>query len=107
MARPSATADVFRAIADPTRRAMLDRLSEADLPVMELAESFSMTLPAVSQHLKVLREAGLVAEERQGRQRVYTLIPGPLKEISDWVDHYQKFWNTRLARLGEHLRKHP
>ena len=86
---------------------MLDRLAFEELPVMKLAESFDMSLPAVSQHLKILREAGLVREERQGRQRVYRLVPGPLKEISDWVDHYEKFWTTRLARLSEHLRKNP
>lgn len=107
MARPAVTGDVFRAVADATRRSMLDRLAFEELPVMKLAESFEMSLPAVSQHLKVLREAGLVREERQGRQRVYRLVPGPLKEISDWVDHYEKFWTTRLARLGEHLRNNP
>jgi len=107
MARPAVTGDVFRAVADAPRRSMLDRLAFEELPVMKLAESFEMSLPAVSQHLKVLREAGLVREERQGRQRVYRLVPGPLKEISDWVDHYEKFWTTRLVRLGEHLRKNP
>lgn len=74
---------------------------------MELAESFDMSLPAVSQHLKVLRLAGLVTERRQGRQRVYSLVPGPLKEVSDWVDHYERFWSEKLTRLGEHLKRNP
>lgn len=107
MVRPLASVDVFHAVADSTRRAVLDRLSEQDLPVMELAESFDMSLPAVSQHLKVLRLAGLVTERRQGRQRVYSLVPGPLKEVSDWVDHYERFWSEKLTRLGEHLKRNP
>jgi len=105
VARPSSTNDVFRAVADPTRRELLDRLSEGEESMMKLAESFDISLPAVSQHLKVLREAGLVEERREGRMRVYTLIPGPLREVSDWVGHYEQFWQSRLRRLGEHLRK--
>lgn len=107
MVRQRADQDVFHAVADATRRAVLDRLSEKDLPVMKLAESFDMSLPSVSQHLKVLRMAGLVSERREGRQRVYSLTPGPLKQVADWVEHYDKFWRTRLARLGEHLKKNP
>ena len=105
MARPTSTNDVFRAIADPTRRELLDRLSEGEESMMKLAESFDISLPAVSQHLKVLREAGLVEERREGRMRVYTLVPGRLREVSDWVGHYEQFWQSRLRRLGEHLRK--
>lgn len=74
---------------------------------MEMAETFRMTLPAVSQHLKVLREAGLVSERRQGRQRIYQLEAGPLEEVMDWLTHYERFWTARLARLGEHLQKNP
>ena len=107
MVRPRAAVDVFRAVADPTRRALLDRLRKGDLPVMSLAESFRMSLPAVSQHLKILREAGLVSEHREGRQRVYKLVPGPLREVADWVDHYEQFWKTHLRKLGEHLRRNP
>lgn len=104
MARPSAAADPFRAIADPTRREILDRLASGEAPMMKLAELFELSVPAVSQHLKVLREAGLVQERREGRMRVYTLVPGPLREVSDWVGHYEQFWQTRLRKLGEHLR---
>ena len=107
MVRPLASVDVFHAVADETRRQVLDRLSQRDLPVMKLAESFEMSLPAVSQHLKVLRMAGLVTERREGRQRVYSLNPGPLKEVANWVDHYERFWRTRLTKLGEHLKRNP
>ncbi|HZS48717.1 MAG TPA: metalloregulator ArsR/SmtB family transcription factor [Blastocatellia bacterium] len=99
--------EVFRAVADPTRRALLDQLLKEDMPVMKLAESFDMTLPAVSQHLKMLRSAGLVTERRQGRQRIYQLNPAPLKEVVDWIAHYDQFWRTRLNRLGEHLARNP
>ena len=105
MAKANLSRDVFRAVADPTRREMLDRLAVEDLPVTELAESFRMSLPAVSQHLKVLREAGLVKDRREGRQHVYTLIPGPLKEVSDWADVYERFWKGKLGKLHDHLRK--
>ena len=100
-------ADVFRAVADPTRRGILDRLAEQDLSVMRLAESFDMTLPAVSQHLKLLREAGLVTEHRQGRLRVYSLNPVPLREVAEWIGHYDRFWRVRLKKLGEHLKRNP
>ena len=75
--------------------------------MMNLADSFEISLPAVSQHLKVLREAGLVEERREGRMRVYSLIPGPIREIYDWAGHYEHFWQIRLRKLGEHLRKKP
>lgn len=105
MARPRATEDVFRAVADPTRREILDRLAGGEVNMMRLAELFKISAPAVSQHLKILRDAGLVEERREGRMRVYTLVPGPLQEISDWIGHYEQFWQTRLQKLGEHLRK--
>ncbi|MES1256960.1 MAG: metalloregulator ArsR/SmtB family transcription factor [Acidobacteriota bacterium] len=105
MARPRIASDVFRAVADPTRRELLDLLAGGDLNVMKMAESFQMSLPAISQHLKVLREAGLVRERSEGRMRLYTLVPGPLEEIADWVGEYETFWQTRLGKLGEHLRK--
>jgi DNA-binding transcriptional ArsR family regulator len=103
--RQEATTDVFRAIADPTRRALLDMLRQRELPALQLAEPFSLTQPAISQHLKVLRQAGLVRERREGRQRIYSLQPRPLREISDWVGHYEKFWETKLDALGDHLRR--
>jgi DNA-binding transcriptional ArsR family regulator len=102
------TADVFRAVSDPTRREMLDRLAEEEeQAVMKLAAKFDMSLSAVSQHLKLLREAGLVRERRVGRQRVYRLEATALKEVADWASHFERFWKSKLQSLGEHLRKNP
>jgi DNA-binding transcriptional ArsR family regulator len=98
---------VFRAVADPTRRELLDRLAKGELTVMKLAESFEMTLPAISQHLAVLRNAGLVTERRCGRFKLYTLNPRPLHEIADWVQPYERFWRARLAKLRQHLESNP
>ena len=106
MTRGKSSVNVFRAVADSTRRELLDRLAEGEQPVTRLAARFDMSLPAVSQHLKMLREAGLVAERREGRQRLYRLRATPLKEVADWVSHYDRFWRSKLKALGEHLRKH-
>ena len=73
---------------------------------MSLAEPFDMTLPAVSQQLRVLRRAGLVSEERDGRQRVYRLNPEPLREVRDWMRLYEKFWGRKLKSLGDYLDRH-
>ncbi len=104
MARPE-TADVFRAIADPTRRGLLDLLAQGEAPVAQLASSFEMSLPAVSQHLKVLRDVGLVTEQRFGRERRYRLQPAALKDVAQWVGHFERFWTERLDALGRHLEK--
>ena len=101
-----AHADVFLAIAHPTRRAILDRLRTGDQPVSAVAEPFDMTLPAVSQQLRILRQAGLVTERRMGRQRVYRLNPAPLREVRDWMRDYEQFWTKRLRRLGDYLDSH-
>ena len=95
--------DVFAAIATPTRRAMLAMIATREMPVMELAESFDMTLSAVSQHLSVLRQAGLIVQRKNGRQRIYRLTPEPLKEVSDWLRYYEPFWTEKLGRLGQYL----
>lgn len=95
--------DVFSAIAAPTRRAMLSQLAGRELPVQELAQSFDMSLSAVSQHLSVLRDAGLVSMRQAGRQRIYRLNPEPLKAVADWVQPYERFWADKLAALGEYL----
>jgi DNA-binding transcriptional ArsR family regulator len=101
-----AHSDVFLAIAHPARRAILDRLRLGEQPVLALAEPFDMTLPAVSQQLRILRHAGLVSERRVGRQRVYRLNHEPLREIRDWMRHYEKFWTRKLDRLGHYLDTH-
>lgn len=102
----AAHSDVFQAIANPARRAILDRLRKGEQPVNALAEPFAMSLPGVSQQLRVLRRAGLVRERRQGRQRYYRLNPEPLKEVRDWMRMYEKFWTRRLEGLGAYLDKH-
>lgn len=101
MTRPSAS--VFKAIGDPTRRAILDRLADGEQSVNELVERFDMSQPAVSQHLKVLRAAGLVSPRRVGRQRLYHIEPEPLREVFDWVRHYERFWDDKLNALGRFL----
>jgi DNA-binding transcriptional ArsR family regulator len=98
-----AHSDVFAAIANPGRRAILDQLCGGERPVLALAEPFDMSLPAVSQQLRILRKAGLVSERRDGRQRLYRLNPEPLREVRDWMRHYEKFWTTKLRGLGEYL----
>ena len=97
--------DVFHAIADPTRRRMLDMLVEGEKSVGALAKPFSVSLPAVSQHLRVLKAGGLVTERRVGRERCYRLNPWPLRDVVDWTRHFELFWPSRLERLGEHLAK--
>ena len=103
MSRTTGSADVFAAIADPTRRAILDRLSEGEQPVKVLAKPYSMSLPAISQHLKVLSAVGLVTQRKVGRERLYRLNPEPLKEVSEWVNHYEQFWQEKLDALGDYL----
>ncbi|MCA9837864.1 MAG: winged helix-turn-helix transcriptional regulator [Trueperaceae bacterium] len=97
--------DVFTAISHPARRHMLDLLAEADYSVNALAGHFDMSRPAVSQHLRVLLEAGLVSEERHGRERHYHLVPEKLGPVRDWLAHYEHFWDDRLQRLQQHLAK--
>ncbi|MGZ3673637.1 MAG: ArsR/SmtB family transcription factor [Ktedonobacterales bacterium] len=95
--------DVFTAIAHPVRRQILDRLAQGEESVTHLAEPFDMSRPAVSQHLRVLRDAGLVAEERHGRERLYRLQPERLYEVRAWMRTYDRFWQTHLASLGAYL----
>ena len=103
MSRPTASTDIFNAIADPTRRALLDKLREGEQPVKQLAEPFNMSMPAISQHLQILCEAGLVQVKKAGRQRLYRLNPEPLKEVSDWIINYEEFWQEKLDALGKYL----
>ena len=96
-------ADAFRAVADPTRRAILDRLRAGGAPVNEIAAHFDMSRPAVSRHLRVLREARLIREHRSGRQRIYELTPAPLAQVHHWVETYRTFWQASLTRLKQHI----
>jgi len=103
MSRPVASTDVFQAIADPTRRAILDRLRLGEQPVKQLAEPFEMSLPAISQHLQILCNAGLVSQQKLGRQRFYRLNPVPLQQVSEWIAYYEPFWQQKLDALGAYL----
>jgi DNA-binding transcriptional ArsR family regulator len=93
----------FAALADPTRRAILSRLSLGELSVTELAEPFEMSMPAVSKHLKVLERAGLIARSREAQWRRCRLDAAPLREVSDWLDDYRTFWEQSLDRLDAYL----
>lgn len=103
MNRRPAHEDVFQAIAHPARRRILEFLEKGELPVSELAKDFRATPPALSQHLTVLKKAGLVGERREGRQRFYHLTPEPLGEVSEWVMTHKAYWIVKLAALGQYL----
>ena len=96
---------IFSALADPTRRALLARLSSGEATVKELAEPFEMSLPAVSKHLKVLEQAGLITRGRDAQWRPCRLDVSPLKEAAGWIDQYRKFWEESYDRLAEYLRE--
>lgn len=98
---------VFRALADPTRRRILQVLGEREMPVREIAARFPVSRPAVSKHLRVLREAGLVQASRHGRENRYAIVPGPLRDAAAHVRALDAFWQEGIARLGQHLaRRH-
>ena len=97
--------DVFGAISHPARRRMLDLLVESDRSVSTIAGQFQMSRPAVSQHLRILLDAGLVTEQRHGRERRYRLVPARLSPVRDWIAHYERFWDNRLQRLQKLLSK--
>jgi DNA-binding transcriptional ArsR family regulator len=103
MHRAVAHADVFQAVADPTRRAILARLREGRASASELASGFSISRPAVSKHLGVLRRARLVRERRDGRFRIYELSAEPLRDVAEWSEEYRAFWETNLASLKRHV----
>jgi DNA-binding transcriptional ArsR family regulator len=103
LSRPLADSDIFQAIADPTRRAILDRLRAGPAPVNSVADGFPQSRPAISKHLKILKDSGLVSEQRQGRERVYQVHPDRLSEIADWLLAYRDFWQTSLNRLKQKL----
>ncbi|TDE35522.1 ArsR family transcriptional regulator [Actinomadura sp. 6K520] len=95
--------DVFAALASPVRRELTALLLDGPKPVNDLASQFAMSRPSVSEHLKVLRDAGLVSERRSGRQRLYRLEAAPLRELSEWLGPYERFWRERLSDLRELL----
>ena len=95
----------FAALADPTRRAILARLTSGEASVTELAQPFAMSLPAISKHLKVLERAGLIARGREAQWRPCQLDAGPLKDAADWLQHYRRFWEQSFDRLEAYLRE--
>ncbi len=94
---------VFSALADPTRRAILDELAERDATVTELSAPLPMSMPAVSRHLKVLEHAALISRTRSGKWRASHLETAPLREAADWIDRFGRFWDSSLDRLDAHL----
>ena len=101
---PDHLSATFKALADPTRRAILARLSLGDVTVNELAEPFDMSLPAVSQHLKVLEGAGLISRGREAQRRPCRLEAKALKEATEWLDQYRRFWEESFNKLDAYLK---
>jgi DNA-binding transcriptional ArsR family regulator len=98
---------VFGALADPTRRCILELLSRAESCVTDLAARFSISLPAVSKHLRVLEKAGLIVRRRDGRVHRLRLEAQRMQEASDWIDQYRKYWEDQFSALGRYLEQHP
>lgn len=107
MPRSASHRDVFLAVSDPTRRAILDRLRRGSAPVNDLVSGFRVSRPAISRHLRVLRSARLVREKREGRQRIYQLEPDGIQEVAAWAEEYRKFWQHNIASLKRHLEQPP
>ena len=104
MTPPEASLDrVASAIADPTRRAILDRLAQGPARISDVAEPFAMTLTGFIKHVKVLERAELVRRTRQGRENTLELRSEPLREVARWISHYERFWSERLDRLQEYF----
>src|SRR5438132_7491097 len=96
---------IFSALADPTRRQILERLSEGECVVTRLAAPFSMSLPAVSKHVRVLERAGLLTRHRHGREHLLELEAAPMKEALRWMERYRRFWEWSLEALAEYLER--
>lgn len=94
---------IFAALADPTRRAILQRLAKGEATVQELAEPFDISLPAISKHLKVLEDARLITRSREAQYRPAKLDPAALKEASQWIEEYRQFWEERFDRLSAYM----
>lgn len=95
--------DVFQAIADPTRRQLLQLLVNEEMPVNAISEHFPMSRTAVSKHLHVLSDAGLVKERKVGRETRYSLQPEPLQEVRQWISYYERFWDNKLSILKDYV----
>ena len=97
----------YAALAEPSRRRILDLLRDGERSVNELVSSVGLSQPGVSKHLRVLREAGLVEVRPEGRRRWYGLRPAPLAEVDEWLEPYRELWNARLDELERHLEENP
>jgi DNA-binding transcriptional ArsR family regulator len=97
--------DVFQAIADPTRRDIIQLLSRQTLNLNAVAGHFEISRPAISKHIKILTECGIVTIRQEGRERYCRADPKKLEEVDKWLDHYRKFWNRKLDALGDYLEK--
>jgi DNA-binding transcriptional ArsR family regulator len=102
---PSELDATFAALADPTRRAILDRLGQRSCTVTELAKPFPISLPAISKHLRVLERAGLISRRREGRRHMCQLKAEPMRRASEWLERYRAFWEARLDALEAHLQQ--
>src|SRR5215211_6519978 len=98
--------DALAALADPTRRELVELLAHGEVAAGELADRFPVSRPAVSRHLRVLREAGLVTARAEGKRRLYALDPRPLREIDDWLEPYRDLWARRLDALDTEIARH-
>lgn len=105
MATSDHLSEVFGALADPTRRAILSRLSTGEATVKDLAEPFQMSAPAITKHLKVLQRAGLISQGRQAQWRPCKLEAKPLQDASDWIEQYRQFWEESFDRLENYLKE--
>ena len=96
---------VFRALADPTRRAIIAMLAQGARPIGDIAAEFDMTRPAVAKHLAILKEGGIISVEAKGRERINRLNPAALKTAADWLNYFDRFWDDRLAKLKNVVEK--
>ena len=96
---------VFRALADPTRRAIISMLAHGERPIGEIASEFTMTRAAIAKHLSILREGGVIRVEKRGRERIHQLDRGSLRSAADWLRHFDQFWDERLAALKKAVEK--
>jgi DNA-binding transcriptional ArsR family regulator len=99
------TTTVFAALADPTRRRVVELLAERDRTAGELASTFTVSRPAVSRHLRVLRDAGLIRSRGEAQRRIYSLEPESLEEVDEWIESLRRFWTRRLDDLERHLER--
>ena len=103
--RPNRRPDGFAVLADPTRRQIIELLAQGQQPVHEIASAFAMSRPAVSKHLRILKEAGVVTDDHAGRERLYTFQPRALDTAAAWIQTYHQFWGEGLGRLGRLLER--